>query len=121
LFYFIVNFAPISKKTMPYSKIVALGHHVPETVITNQYLSTVMDTSDAWITEYDRMRGEAQRLLGGRLERAVSLVAGGLDPLTVDEEPGAVQVGVLLGGSGHGYPSPRAASRAAGSEAADAL
>ncbi|HWA32968.1 MAG TPA: beta-ketoacyl-ACP synthase III [Cyclobacteriaceae bacterium] len=36
---------------MPYSKIVALGHHVPETVITNQYLSTVMDTSDAWITE----------------------------------------------------------------------
>lgn len=36
---------------MPYSKIVALGHHVPETVITNQYLSTVMDTSDEWIIE----------------------------------------------------------------------
>ncbi len=36
---------------MPYSKIVGLGHHVPETVITNAYLSTVMDTSDAWITE----------------------------------------------------------------------
>jgi 3-oxoacyl-[acyl-carrier-protein] synthase III len=36
---------------MPYSKIVALGHYVPETVITNQYLSTVMDTSDAWIIE----------------------------------------------------------------------
>lgn len=36
---------------MPYSKIVGLGHHVPETIITNAYLSTVMDTSDAWITE----------------------------------------------------------------------
>jgi len=36
---------------MHYSKIVGLGHHVPETVITNQYLSTVMDTNDEWITE----------------------------------------------------------------------
>jgi 3-oxoacyl-[acyl-carrier-protein] synthase-3 len=36
---------------MPYSKIVGLGHHVPETVITNQYLSTVMDTTDEWIVE----------------------------------------------------------------------
>lgn len=36
---------------MPYSKIVGLGHYVPETVITNQYLSTVMDTTDEWIVE----------------------------------------------------------------------
>ena len=36
---------------MPYSKIVGLGHHVPETVITNKYLSTIMDTSDEWIIE----------------------------------------------------------------------
>ena len=36
---------------MPYSKIVALGHHVPETVITNQYLSTQMDTTDEWVIE----------------------------------------------------------------------
>ena len=36
---------------MPYSKIVALGHHVPETVVTNQYLSTVMDTTDEWVIE----------------------------------------------------------------------
>src|SRR5258706_2541236 len=36
---------------MPYSKIVGLGHHVPETVITNEYLSAIMDTSDAWIVE----------------------------------------------------------------------
>lgn len=36
---------------MPYSKIVGLGHYVPDTVITNQYLSTVMDTTDDWIVE----------------------------------------------------------------------
>jgi 3-oxoacyl-[acyl-carrier-protein] synthase III len=33
------------------SKIVGLGHHVPDTVITNQYLSTIMDTSNEWIVE----------------------------------------------------------------------
>lgn len=36
---------------MRYSKIVGLGHHVPETVITNQYLSSLMETNDEWITE----------------------------------------------------------------------
>ncbi len=33
------------------SKIVGLGHHVPETVITNQYLSNLMETTDEWIIE----------------------------------------------------------------------
>jgi 3-oxoacyl-[acyl-carrier-protein] synthase-3 len=36
---------------MPHSRIVGLGHHVPEGVITNQYLSTIMDTTDEWIVE----------------------------------------------------------------------
>jgi len=36
---------------MHYSKIVGLGHHVPERVITNEYLSSIMDTNDAWIVE----------------------------------------------------------------------
>jgi len=36
---------------MRYSKIVGLGHHVPKTVITNQYLSSLMETNDEWITE----------------------------------------------------------------------
>jgi 3-oxoacyl-[acyl-carrier-protein] synthase-3 len=36
---------------MPYSRITGLGHYVPEQVITNEYLSTLMDTNDAWITE----------------------------------------------------------------------
>jgi 3-oxoacyl-[acyl-carrier-protein] synthase-3 len=33
------------------SKIVGVGHHVPEAIITNQYLSTIMDTTDEWIIE----------------------------------------------------------------------
>ncbi len=36
---------------MKHSKIVGLGHHVPETVISNQYLSNIMDTTDEWIIE----------------------------------------------------------------------
>jgi len=36
---------------MRYSKIVGLGHYVPEKVITNDYLSTLMDTNHAWIVE----------------------------------------------------------------------
>jgi 3-oxoacyl-[acyl-carrier-protein] synthase-3 len=36
---------------MHYSKIVALGHHVPENVITNEYLSTIMETNNEWIIE----------------------------------------------------------------------
>ncbi|MEO5602615.1 MAG: beta-ketoacyl-ACP synthase III [Cyclobacteriaceae bacterium] len=36
---------------MRYSKIVGLGHHVPENIITNDYLSTLMDTNNAWIIE----------------------------------------------------------------------
>jgi 3-oxoacyl-[acyl-carrier-protein] synthase-3 len=31
--------------------ISGLGHYVPERVVTNDELSTMMDTSDAWITE----------------------------------------------------------------------
>lgn len=36
---------------MRYSKIAGIGHHVPENVITNDYLSTIIDTNDTWITE----------------------------------------------------------------------
>lgn len=36
---------------MHHSKIAGIGHHVPEQVITNEYLSTLMDTNDAWIVE----------------------------------------------------------------------
>jgi 3-oxoacyl-[acyl-carrier-protein] synthase III len=36
---------------MTYSKIVGIGHYVPENIITNAYLESIMDTNDAWITE----------------------------------------------------------------------
>ena len=36
---------------MTYSKITGIGHFVPERVITNEYLETLMDTTDSWITE----------------------------------------------------------------------
>jgi 3-oxoacyl-[acyl-carrier-protein] synthase-3 len=36
---------------MRYSKVVGIGHHVPETIITNEYLSSIMDTNNDWIIE----------------------------------------------------------------------
>lgn len=36
---------------MHHSRIVGLGHYVPEKVVTNEYLSTVMDTNHDWIVE----------------------------------------------------------------------
>lgn len=36
---------------MNYSKIKGIGHYVPERIVTNDDLSKLMDTSDAWITE----------------------------------------------------------------------
>ena len=36
---------------MTFSRITGIGHYVPENVITNQYLETLMDTTDVWITE----------------------------------------------------------------------
>lgn len=34
-----------------HARIAGLGHYVPERVVTNQELETLMDTSDAWIQE----------------------------------------------------------------------
>ncbi len=33
------------------SKIIGLGHYVPDNVVTNDDLSEMMDTNDAWIQE----------------------------------------------------------------------
>lgn len=41
---------------MQHAKITGLGHYVPENVITNHYLSTLMDTSDEWIVERTGIR-----------------------------------------------------------------
>lgn len=36
---------------MRHSRIVGLGHYVPEKIVTNEYLSTVMETNHDWIVE----------------------------------------------------------------------
>ncbi len=36
---------------MKYSKITGVGHYVPERIVTNDELSEIMDTNDAWIQE----------------------------------------------------------------------
>jgi 3-oxoacyl-[acyl-carrier-protein] synthase-3 len=36
---------------MHHSRVAGIGHHVPETIITNEYLSSIMETNDAWIVE----------------------------------------------------------------------
>lgn len=36
---------------MQYSKIIGLGHTVPQTIVTNNDLSKILDTSDEWIIE----------------------------------------------------------------------
>jgi 3-oxoacyl-[acyl-carrier-protein] synthase-3 len=41
----------LKSSTMRHSKIVGLGHHVPEKIVTNEYLSTLMDTNNEWIIE----------------------------------------------------------------------
>lgn len=41
---------------MLHSRIIGLGHYVPENVITNEYLSTVMDTNNEWIIERTGIR-----------------------------------------------------------------
>ena len=33
------------------SKIIGLGHYVPENIVTNDDLSKIMDTHDEWIQE----------------------------------------------------------------------
>jgi 3-oxoacyl-[acyl-carrier-protein] synthase-3 len=41
---------------MPRTAFVALGTHVPDRVVTNDDLTKVMETSDAWIQERTGIR-----------------------------------------------------------------
>ena len=41
---------------MPYSRIAGLCHYVPDNVITNEYLTSVMDTTNDWIIERTGIR-----------------------------------------------------------------
>jgi 3-oxoacyl-[acyl-carrier-protein] synthase-3 len=41
----------VALKEMKKSRIIGVGHYVPERVISNEYLSTIMDTNNEWIVE----------------------------------------------------------------------
>lgn len=58
---------------MGYSKIVGLGHYVPEKVVTNQYLSTLMDTNNEWIIE--RTGIEQRRWIDPSKDTAANMAA----------------------------------------------
>lgn len=58
---------------MPYSRIAGLGHHLPETVITNQYLSSIMDTSNDWIV--DRTGIEERRWINPEQDTVANMAA----------------------------------------------
>ena len=58
---------------MRYSKIVGLGHYVPEKIITNEYLSTVMDTNNEWIVE--RTGIETRRWIDADKDTAANMAA----------------------------------------------
>jgi 3-oxoacyl-[acyl-carrier-protein] synthase-3 len=65
---------------MPRTAIVALGAHVPDRVVTNDELSRLMDTSDAWIRE--RTGIEERRWVGegtGNSDLALAATRQALD------------------------------------------
>jgi 3-oxoacyl-[acyl-carrier-protein] synthase III len=44
-------FFPLNSHKMYVARLTGLGHYVPERVVTNQDLASLMDTSEAWIVE----------------------------------------------------------------------
>ena len=75
---------------MPHSKILGIGHYVPERVMTNFDLEKLMDTSDEWIrqrTGIEERRvaapGEATSDLGLHASRR-AIEAAGIEPADID-------------------------------------
>ena len=74
------------------AKISGTGHYVPERIITNDYLSTLMDTNDEWITERTGIRerrwveegdGNTAATMGIKAAKKAIEVAG-LEPNDID-------------------------------------
>ncbi len=76
-----------------YTSIIAgLGHYVPDNVVTNEDLSTMMDTSDEWITErtgikerrwIDPTTGDSPSTMGTKAAR-MAISNAGLQPEDID-------------------------------------
>lgn len=57
---------------MYHSKIVGLGHYVPENIVTNDHLSETIDTNDAWIQERTGIQ-ERRHVLKGSGETTTTM------------------------------------------------
>ncbi len=76
---------------MPNTRIAGIGHHLPENIVTNDDLSKVMDTNDAWIRERTGIetrryitRGEdTTTTLGAKAARKAITMAG-IEPSDID-------------------------------------
>ena len=70
-------------------KIIGTGSFIPETVVTNDMMATIVDTNDEWITtrtgisERRLSSGEPTWYMGAEAARK-ALAASGLDPLAID-------------------------------------
>ena len=74
------------------SKITGLGSYVPENVVTNEYLSKLMDTNDAWIQERTGIKerrhikkgdGNTTSIMGVKAS-TIALERAGLLPTDID-------------------------------------
>src|ERR1700742_4793767 len=80
----------IGRATGPRISISGLGVHVPERVVTNDELSTLVDTNDAWIVERTgikerRIAKEEEALTDICLPAARrALEMAGADPKSID-------------------------------------
>jgi 3-oxoacyl-[acyl-carrier-protein] synthase III len=78
---------------MRYAHIVGWGKYVPERVMTNDELATLVDTSDEWIR---KMTGISQRRLAGPKDSCASMAtAAALEALDV-ANIGAAQIGLII-------------------------
>lgn len=75
------------------SKITGLGHYVPENVVTNDDLSKVMDTNDAWIQERTGIKerrhvvkgdGDTTTTMGGVKAAKIAIERAGIDKDDID-------------------------------------
>lgn len=80
-----------SKKFMYNSKITGLGYYVPNNVVTNDDLSKVMDTNDAWIQERTGIqerrhiiKGEDTTTSMGVKAAKIAIERAGLTPQDID-------------------------------------
>jgi 3-oxoacyl-[acyl-carrier-protein] synthase III len=58
---------------MQYSKIVGLGHYVPERIVTNEELSNIIDTNNEWIIE--RTGIEERRFIDPKTDTVANMAA----------------------------------------------